>query len=252
MKLESSTWSSPPAFLTLSRDEIHVWRISLEQPASQVERFLDTLALDEHIRAEQFHFEKDRKHFVVARGFLRLVLGRYLKTDASQLRFDYGIYGKPALNWGEQRRGGIRFNLSHSHGLALCAVADGREVGVDIEYIRADFADEQIARRFFSPREVEALCALPFRAQVRAFFNCWTRKEAYIKATGRGLSQTLDSFDVSLTPGEPAALLNTVEDQQEREDVRWTLCELEVGQDYAATVAVEGSGFRMRCWQGYL
>lgn len=214
-----------------------------------MEKFLSTLAPDEHSRAEQFYFEKDRKHFIVARGFLRLILSRYLKTDASQLRFGYGTYGKPTLNWGEQRRGGIRFNLSHSHGIALCIVAYGREIGVDIEYIRADLASEQIARRFFSPREVEALCALSFRAQVRAFFNCWTRKEAYIKATGRGLSQPLDSFDVSLTPGEPAALLRTGEDQQEEEAVRWTLCELEVEHDYAATVAVEGGEFLMRCWQ---
>jgi 4'-phosphopantetheinyl transferase len=247
VRAEVSSWSSSPAPFTLSSDEIHIWRVNLNQPAAQVEKFLDTLASDERDRAERFHFVKDRKHFIVARGFLRFILGCYLKTNAGQLRFCYGPYGKPALN-GEQRHSEIRFNLSHSHGLALYAVTCGREIGVDIEYVRADFASEQIARNFFSPQEVEALCAVPSEARVRAFFNCWTRKEAYIKATGRGLSQSLDSFDVSLAPGEPAALLRNEENPKEA--ALWSLHELKVENNYAAAIAVEGHGFHIRCWQG--
>lgn len=174
------------------------------------------------------------------------MLGRYLNIPPEQLRFCYGPYGKPGL--AEDSSGvPIRFNMSHSHELALYAVTREREVGIDIEYRREDFASEQIAQQFFSHGEVAALRALPAQAQVEAFFNCWTRKEAYIKATGQGLSLPLDQFDVSLAPGEQAALLSRQDQPQEAS--RWTLQELAPGDGYAAAVAVEGSGWQLNCWQ---
>ena len=226
---------------------MHLWGIRLEQSADQEKRFLDTLELDERSRANRFHFAKDRRHFVVGRGFLRLVISRYLETNPEQLRFSYGAYGKPALD-GEHPTSHLRFNMSHSHGIALYALTSGREIGVDVEYIRDDITIKEIARRFCSPFEVESLSRLPAEEHVAAFFRCWTRKEAYIKATGRGLSQPLDGFDVTLAPGEPAALLRTDGDLQD--SPRWSICDLPLGNNYAAALALEGPASVIRYWQG--
>jgi 4'-phosphopantetheinyl transferase len=206
-----------------------------------------TLTADECQRAERYIFAKDRAHFVVARGLLRVLLGRYLGQEPQHLRFTYGRHGKPAL---ATETGGValRFNVSHSHGLALYAITRGREVGVDIEHIRPEVAQEQVAERFFSPREVTVLRALPTPLQAPAFFACWTRKEAYIKATGAGLALPLDQFDVSLAPGEPAALLHTAWDPQEA--TRWALQDLAPAPGYRAAVAVAGHDWHLTCWDG--
>lgn len=196
---------------------------------------------DEVSRANRFYFEKDRKHFAVARGFLRSLLGRYLDADPKQLQFNYGEYGKPSL----PGAGRLRFNVSHSHGLALYALTEGRDIGVDVEYVRADFTSDEIARRFFSPFEVESLCGLPAEERVASFFRCWTRKEAYIKATGLGLSQPLDGFDVTLRPGERAALLRTEAGSPEN----WSMANVEVGPGYAGAVAVEGLISKIAYWE---
>lgn len=248
MKPERSNWSSPPESLTLSDGEVHIWRIGLSQPASRVEKFLATLVPDERRRAHRFHFAKDYTHFVVARGFLRSILSGYLKATPQELRFCYGPYGKPALG-GEQQSSGVRFNMSHSNHLALYAVTRQREIGVDIEHIRTNFASEEIAGLFFSPSEVAVLRTLSSDTQLAAFFKCWTRKEAYIKATGRGLTLALDSFDVSLAPGEPAALLRNGEDPGE--PARWFLYDLHVEDSgYEAAIATNGSVRQIRRWQG--
>jgi len=241
---ESSTWSGPPESLLLQLGDVHVWRIELEQPEDVLENFRSTLESDELQRAGRFHFEKDRRHFVVARGFLRTVLGRYLNVKAAALRFSYSGYGKPALN-GEHKNSRLRFNMSHSHGVALLALTEDKQIGVDVEFIRADFASEEIAQRFFSRVEVDCFNALSKEEQVAAFFRCWTRKEAYIKATGLGLSYPLDAFDVTLAPGEQAALLRAEDDDA----TRWSLIDLFAGKDYAAALAVAGSISNVRCWQ---
>jgi len=211
--------------------EVHVWRVELMQPEHVIQALRSTLEHDELFRADRFHFEKDRRAFVVSRGFLREIIGRYTNTRPEQLRFSYGPYGKPALD------GRLRFNMSHSHDLALIALTEENELGVDVEYIRADFATADIARRFFSAVEVEVFNLMAEEDQVAAFFRCWTRKEAFIKATGKGLSQPLDGFDVTLGPGEPAALLRVDEDDA----ARWTLSDLKVDEGYAAALAVEDS-----------
>ena len=246
MSPSEQRWQTPPAVLTLSSQDVHVWRISLEPDAEHVWCLRQLLAADETARADRFHFAKDRRHFIVARGALRVILGRYLGLDPRHLAFSYSAYGKPALatapagDW-------LRFNISHSHELALCAMTRGREVGIDIEHIRANVSSEAIAERYFSPREVAALRALPADLRRAAFFTCWTRKEAYIKARGEGLSFPLDRFDVSLTPGEPAALLRTLGDPHEAS--RWTLQALAPGPGYIAALAVEGRDWQLACWQ---
>ena len=239
-------WRAPPETLVLGCDEVHVWRATLDQTPSQIQSFRHNLAADEQARAERFHFERDREHFIVARGVLRAILGRYLNRAPEGLSFCYGSHGKPALA-GESGGDAIRFNVSHSHGVALYAVTRGREVGIDLERIRFDLAVAEIAERFFSRREAAMLRTLPTEAQRQAFFRCWTRKEAYIKARGEGLSLPLDQFDVSLAPGEPEAILGTQPDPSEAS--RWSLQELTPAPGYVAALAVEGHGWRLACWQ---
>lgn len=241
-----SPWRSPEEGLILGNDEVHVWRAVLDQEPPQIGNLLDTLADDERARAERFYFETDRERFIVARGALREILGGYLKGAAKSVSFCYGSHGKPAL---ARDSGGnaIRFNLSHSQGVALYAVTRNREIGIDLEFIRENLEVEQLAERFFSPREIATLRGLPVSLRKHAFFLCWTRKEAYIKARGEGLSLPLDQFDVSLIPGEPAALLRTQADPDDA--VRWSLKELSIGPDYVSAVAVEGHGWSLSCWQ---
>lgn len=240
MNGETSIWSSPPASLALLEDEVHVWRLTLGRP---VEEFLDLLQPAELARANRFHFEKDRNRFVIGRAFLRVLLGRYLQTDPRRLQFSSGEYGKPGLG-GEFSESPLRFNMSNSRNVALYAVTKGRELGVDVEYVRADFASESLARRFFSPFEVEVLCELSGDDRVAGFFRCWTRKEAYIKATGRGLYQPLDGFDVTLGPGVNAELLRN----EDGSHSRWKLADIAVGPDYAGALAVEKPVSEIRYW----
>lgn len=239
-------WEPAPQQPRLHPEEVHVWRVALARPPEEVEALKGLLSEDELRRAEAFYFERDRSSFVVARATLRKILSLYAGSPPELLQFSYNAFGKPELN-GVPREMGVRFNLSHSGGLALYAVADGREVGVDVEVVRESVPCEELAVRYFSRREVAALTALPAGERRHAFFECWARKEAYIKAHGKGLSLPLHSFDVSLAPGEPAALLATGEDEDG--GPRWSLRELEAGPGYAAAVAVEGVGWRLRCWQ---
>jgi len=238
-------WQSPPEEISWPDDEVHVWRASLDQPCSNVTSFFCTLAPDEKERAARFYFQKDATHFIVARGVLRAILSRYLKVRPEQLCFGYGSYGKPFL--ASDNCGDLRFNLSHSDGLALFAIARGHEVGIDIERIRAEGVEPGMAERFFSPCEVTALSALPVCRRVEAFFNCWTRKEAYIKARGEGLSLPLDKFAVSLAPGEPAVLLQTMVD--ENQTSRWSMIALAAESGFKAAVVIERQNWHLRLWQ---
>ncbi len=242
----TDVWSSPPQTLKLERDEVHVWRASLDLEASSIQSLLRTLCVEEQQRAERFHFPKDRDRFIVARGLLRAILSFYLGKEPSCWRFVYNEYGKPALTAAYNKEP-LCFNLSHSRELALYAVTQNRNLGVDLEYIRTDFPWEEIAERFFSPKENAVLRTLPQNMKHKAFFTCWTRKEAYIKATGKGLTLPLDQFDVSLIPGEQAMLLSIAGDHQAA--CHWSLQELIPDPDYVAALAVEGTGWQLKCWQ---
>lgn len=240
------TWHPAPTPLVLEPDEVHVWRARLEGRAAEVGDLERLLSPNERARADRFHFLKDREQFILARGTLRRLLSRYLGTEPERLPFRTTPYGKPFL---PPEAGGdtLRFNLSHAGGLALYAVTLGRELGIDIEAIRPRVVQESVAERFFAPAEVAALRSLPPDQQPEAFFACWTRKEAYIKAKGEGLSIPLASFEVSLLPGEPAALHRTETDPEEA--ARWSLTTLDAGAGYAAALAVEGHDWRLRCWE---
>ena len=238
---KTSNWLPPPNSLSVDAGQVHVWRICLEQENDLLERFRGTLEPEELDRAGRFRFERLQRHFVASRGFLRHVLARYLGAKSSQLRFTYNEYGKPSLAGKES----LQFNMSHSHEVALVAVSRNAAVGLDVEHIRADFASEEIATRFFSRLEVETFSSLPMEERVVAFFRCWARKEAYIKAIGKGLSQLLDRFDVSLAPDEPAALLRADED----DSLSWTMSDIDVGADYASALAVEGVPSQISYWK---
>lgn len=238
-------WPPPPKNLELERDEVHVWQAALEQPALQIQNYHRNLASDEQARAARFHFEKDRAHFIVARGVLRAILGGYVKRAPDRLSFCYGSHGKPALAGASGEE--IRFNVSHSGGVALYAITRGREVGVDVERIRPDVAVAEIAERFFSRPEAAMLRTLPAAAQREAFFRCWTRKEAYIKARGEGLSLPLDQFDLSTALEEPAETPGAHQDPSET--APWSLRELVPAPGYVAALAVQSRGWRLACWQ---
>ncbi len=242
---ESSPWRRPLRNPVLGLEDVHVWRSGLKPEPETLRRLSELLSSDEKARAERFHFDKDRNAYVTARGVLRTLLGSYLDAPPGTIEFSYGPRDKPALG-GDSSQHPLRFNVSHSGEIALYAFTLKREVGVDIEGIRPDFAGEKIARRFFSPFEVTALLALPAEAQTSAFFDCWTRKEAVIKALGEGLSFPLDAFDVTLAPGQPAELIATRPDAREAE--RWSIREISVPPGYAAAVAVEARAFDLHCF----
>lgn len=232
--------------LILSSNEVHIWRASLDQIATYLDQRVQVLSPDERLKAERFYFERDRRRFIAGRGILRTILGRYLGMDPSQLRFCYGPGGKPYLAE-KPIAGMISFNLSHSRELAIFAFVRECRIGVDLEYKRPVADAEQIAARFFSAYENAVLRRLQTSQKQEAFFNCWTRKEAYIKAIGDGLAYPLDRFDVSLTPGEPARLLSVERDPGQVS--RWSLEVLMPAPGYAAALAVEGHDWDHTCWQ---
>jgi 4'-phosphopantetheinyl transferase len=236
-------WAPPPDCLVLTNGEVHVWRISLAQRASTLKRCRSLLSPAELAKVERFHFHRDRDRFTIAHGALRDLLSRYLATTAEQLCFTNYGNGKPELAL-KSNPMNLRFNLSHSGELALLAVTKSLLLGVDIEFVRNDFHPIEVANAFFSKKEVEALHILPVRQRAQAFFNCWTRKEAYLKARGDGLSFPLESFDVAFAPWERPALLNVRSDPGEA--LRWQIYDLRPGEEYTAALAVEGSAHTLK------
>lgn len=235
-------WQKPEANTDLGTRQVHVWRTRLDRPVQQARSSLPRLAEDERARAMRFQFDEHRRDFIVARTFLRSVLGRYLHEDGAQIKFEYSSYGKPSIA-PSRLSTPLFFNLTHSHQLALLAVTEQAEIGIDVEFIRA--VDDGIAERYFSAREVAALRALPDHLQNQAFFNCWTRKEAYIKARGEGLSLPLDRFDVSLAPGAPAAIL-AIRDGEDA--ATWRLEHLQPEQGYVGALAIHAAPIELRFW----
>jgi 4'-phosphopantetheinyl transferase len=232
------------SFPDLPPDQVHVWRVPLDQNPDRISESSEILSADERDRAARFHFAKDRNQFIEARAALRLLLSRYLELSPRELTFSFGSHGKPALA-PELSTNGLRFNLSRRHGLALIAFTCDREIGVDVELIRADLSLFEVAEVSFSENELATWRTLPTSLQVQGFYNCWTRKEAYIKARGEGLSFPLKQFDVSLAPGEPARLIEVRGDASEA--ARWTLHKLPVNEEYVAALAVEGDGVKVIC-----
>ena len=233
--------------IALPEDEVHLWRVDLEAIRGEESRWQKALSSDESTRAARFHFARDRQHFIAARSWLRTILGGYLATDASRLTFSYSKKEKPSLGQAFTASG-VTFNVSHSGGVALLAITRHREIGVDVEQVRRDFDLEGIARRFFSAHEQQQLAGLADEKKPEAFFRCWTRKEAYIKATGEGLSLPLHQFDVSIAAGDTDALLAARPDDSEV--ALWSLRDVPAGPGYAAALCVRGREWRLKEWAG--
>jgi len=238
-------WQSPPSGCCLSSTDIHVWRGWLDQPRRRVDQLAYSLSADERMRAARFHFETDRVRFIVARGMLRSILSLYLGIEAGQVELYYQRQGKPYLPE-SLNQAPIHFSMAHSHQLAVYAFVHAREIGIDLEYAQPMPGLWQTAAAFMSEHELSLLSALPADQQQQAFYLCWTRKEAYIKARGVGLAQPLEQLDVSMTPGKPARLLS-VEGKPD-ETWRWAMQSFTPAAGYVAALAVEGYGTNVTYW----
>jgi 4'-phosphopantetheinyl transferase len=232
MTLLDCAWSLPPVDLVLSGAEIHIWRAFLDQPLSLVEQLAQTLSAEERARAERYHFAHDRQHFIVARGLLRSILGNYVHVEPDHLQFNSGPHGKPALVQTSSRNV-LRFNLSHSHGLALYAFTRDREVGIDLEYIRPIAEAQQIAERYFSVQIRNALCNLPPAELSRQFFIYWTRMEAYLKARGDGLTGLSEEHESAKRSGARINIPN------------WPIYDMMPAAGYVAALAVQEENIRI-------
>ena len=226
--------------LRLEADDVHVWALFLDPPQAELRRLESVISCEEAARAERFAFTPDRRRYLAAHGLLRLVLGGYLGTSPDAVAFRSKGDGKPRLAHPER----LRFNLSHSGRIGLLAVSAKREVGVDIEEIRDIDNVEDLAKSCFSPGERAALAAVPVVQRKWAFFAGWTRKEAFLKTLGEGLSRPLDSFDVSLAPGEPARLLRVQGAPGAAE--AYVVRSLEPAPGYLGAVAVDGIDVAVR------
>jgi 4'-phosphopantetheinyl transferase len=245
-EIPDSSWLSPPASLVLASDEVHIWRVPLNFRSDSLLLLESGLSEDERKRAGKYYFQRDRNRYIAARGILRTLLGRYLAVPPSKLQFAYGRYGKPSLS-SEFAGSSLFFNVSHSHELALLAFTRVGDIGVDVEYMRADVEYMQLAQHFFSEHERHQLVSLSRSMVQAAFFCCWTRKEAYIKARGLGLQLPLAQFDVSVHPEKTAAFLGSREEGQNIKD--WSLYNLLPGSGYAAACVVKGVPSRIHCLQ---
>ncbi len=232
----------PKNFPDLSPGEAHVWRTFLDQPDEAVEFFGKILSEKERERAKRFHFEKDCRKFTIARGVLRMLIGKYQNVVPERLKISTGKYGKPAVT-DEFNQPEIFFNLSHSDNLAVFAFTRETGIGVDVEQARQLKEMQRIARRFFSKHEYTVLNSLPKDDRTAGFFNAWTRKEAFIKALGEGLSHPLDTFAVTLRPGADARLLWVTGDPAEA--AQWSLISWKPAEDYVAALAIRRAGIKI-------
>ena len=229
-------WSAPPENIRLDEGRLDVWAADLDALANTegLDRLLDD---GERIRAVRFLFEEDRRRFRASHAALRVLLARYTGEEPHKIRFSRNSWGKPFL--AAPADSAISFSMSHSGELALYALAQGWRVGIDVEKVEPNFPGFDIASRFFSPREVEGLRGMEDELKALAFFTCWVRKEAFIKAVGKGLHIPLDSFDVPVDPGAAPALLATRFNAEETG--RWAYVDVPRIDGYAAALAAEGA-----------
>lgn len=240
------TWPIPREQPRLAPGMVHVWCLTLDLPEPKIDSLRAILSADEKARAARYLFDKHRRRFIACRGQVRRILAGYLNTTAADIGFRYGAKGKPALGgaWSESQ---IEFNISDSHELALCALGLNRDLGVDLEYVprRSDF--DGLAQRFFAAREVAVLRSLPDEQQRKAFFNCWTRKEAVLKAVGIGLGMPLDQVEVTLAPQDRAQVLAYAGDVATSPP--WWLHGLAPAEDYVGALASRGSPLEVVTWR---
>ncbi|MBC7825883.1 MAG: 4'-phosphopantetheinyl transferase superfamily protein [Candidatus Parcubacteria bacterium] len=233
-----SDWMRPPTNLRLQNDEVHVWRSTLDLPTESIECFAKLLSSDEQIRADRFRFVQHRQRFVAGRGVLRSILGQYLQIEPDRVQFLYSEKGKPFL--ADQS---LQFNVAHSQGLALYAIALDHSVGVDLEHIRAIADLDSLTQRFFTSNEHAAIAALPINQQSRTFFRYWACKEAYLKATGDGLAK-LQELEISLSSKQ--ACLKKI---PQGNIADWNLRELDLAEDYVGAIVTSHQHRNLIFWR---
>lgn len=235
----SLPWTSASRLPALAQHELHVWRASLDVSPAVIHRLENRLSTDEKERAEKFLVPRARQRFVAARGILRELVATYLEIEPTKVEFLYGPQGKPSLSSVHHSK--VCFSISHSREMGLFAFANCGDVGVDIEQVKPDFKGMEIASHFFSSEEIAALAKLPPELGVEAFFACWTRKEAYVKARGEGLSIPLRSFTVSFADSKQLLLDET--------GAAWSCCALEPAPGFAGAVVAAGENWSLQCWE---
>ena len=245
MNSDELQWPQAVPGKFINSDEVHVWRVFLDVTTVEFESLLGFLSVDELARAERFHFEKDRKRFIAARGILRKILGSYLNKRPGTICFEYGPHGKPMLAH-DAGDDDICFNLSHSGSLALYAVTLRKKIGIDIENIRDYLSVGQVAGQFFSQNEISSLEKIDIEKRSELFFQYWTRKEAFLKSTGEGISFPMDQCDVSLISGSVWSPV-IVQDNNKKISGLYVQ-DLFPGNGYAAAIAVEGCDCNISCW----
>ena len=229
-------WNIPPRNFYLTSEEVHIWRVNLDLSVRETEELAKTLSTDERKKAHKFRFEEHRRRSIVTRGILRQILANYLNISAEEVLFDYSDRGKPSLS-NHLNQDNLQFNVSHSQNLALYAFTYGDRVGIDLEYIRFGSDAAQIARRFFALQEYELISSLEKDRQREVFLHIWTIKEAYLKATGEGLSGSLDAVEVSFKGEHPVGLA-AVGGNFDRA-ANWLVHSFVPAHNFIATVAVE-------------
>jgi 4'-phosphopantetheinyl transferase len=237
-------WPGPPRDWTLAEHEIHVWASSLAADKIQLAAYEQTLSSDESERAARYRFDQHRNRFITGRGWLRSVLSHYLDQEVGEIRFEYNANGKPAMR---AREPALRFNLAHCDDLAVLAVTRAAEVGVDVERLRPLKDADDIADRFFSRTESEGLKALTATQKPAGFFNLWTRKEAWLKATGEGLSDSLNQVEVSFLPEERARLVRLFGKTDEIHN--WTLGEFVPAAGFVGAIAAHAPNLEITYWR---
>jgi 4'-phosphopantetheinyl transferase len=234
--------TNPLTGIPLPHNHIHVWSTILNAAAYEIAYLKQVLSVDELKRAEKYYFDKDRDHFIVARGLLRHLLGRYLQIPPIQIEFVYNKYGKPSLG-NPLFNDSLTFNLSHSNGRILYAISRNNPVGIDLEYHRRDFPVDDIAGRFFSSPELEVLRSSTSSSKTALFYQLWTRKEAYSKGLGKGLSIPFDKFDVTQAPGIP--VIELMNNELPLSTTPWYLKDIIISTDYAAAIAINGKNWHI-------
>lgn len=234
LKYSEILWKNVAVFPSISLGDVHLWRSNLSVNPSRTALFWNILSQDEKDRANRFRFEKDRMHYIVARGTLRTLLGQYFGKNAQSLQFTYSEFNKPML----ENEQGLQFNISHAAGLGLFSFTKESDIGVDLERVDESIEVQKLAGRFFSKNEVETIFALAENFQAKAFFYCWTRKEAFIKGHGEGLSLPLDQFEVSILESDVVQLKSIAWSPSETN--QWSLYSFEPQRNIVGSLAVKG------------
>jgi 4'-phosphopantetheinyl transferase len=235
---------TPPPLLA---EVVHIWCASLRTTSQRLNDLWNLLISDEKKQADKFISVQARENFIVSRGILRLLLSKYLEAAPEKLVFKQGEYGKPYVQ-PDMKQLPLQFNISHSKDLALFAFTLHNQIGIDIEYIQKDFSCEEIAPQFFSKQENIILSALPKEQQREAFFTCWTRKEAFIKAIGEGLSFPLDKFDVDLITNKEKQPLPVYIHDEKVANRMYSLYALYPARDYVAALALDVLSYKICQW----